>query len=89
MYDVMRGHHSGTPIGNGNVRHHNTTQPLIKWLNSTAKQVRYTNDPAAGDYLESLKRWWDLLEEIGFLPFYLIVLLFIRPLCLRKEEVSN
>ena len=44
------------------------TQPLIHRLNGIAKQVWYADDSAAGSSLERLRRWWDLLEEIG--PHY-------------------
>ena len=44
------------------------TQPLIHRLNGIAKQVWYADDSAAGSSLERLRRWWDLLVEIG--PLY-------------------
>ena len=44
------------------------TQPLIRRLDSIAKQVWYADDSAAGSSLERLRQWWDLLEEIG--PLY-------------------
>ena len=44
------------------------TQPLIQRLNGIAKQVWYADDSAAGSTLLNLRRWWDLLEEVG--PLY-------------------
>ena len=44
------------------------TQPLIHRLDGIAKQVWYADDSAAGSTLERLRRWWDLLKEIG--PLY-------------------
>ena len=44
------------------------TQPLMNRLNDIAKHVWYADDSAAGSSLERLKRWWDLLVEIG--PLY-------------------
>ena len=44
------------------------TQPLIRRLDGVAKQVWYADDSAAGSSLERLRRWWDLLKEIG--PLY-------------------
>ena len=44
------------------------TQPLIHRLDGIAKQVWYADDSAAGSSIENLKRWWDLLVEIG--PLY-------------------
>ena len=44
------------------------TQPLIRRLDGIAKQVWYADDSAAGSSIENLKRWWDLLVEIG--PLY-------------------
>ena len=44
------------------------TQPLIRRLDGIVKQVLYADDSAAGSSLERLRRWWDLLKEIG--PFY-------------------
>ena len=44
------------------------TQPLIRRLDGITKQVWYADDSAAGSSLETLKKWWDLLEEIG--PLY-------------------
>ena len=44
------------------------TQPLIKRLSGIAKHVWYADDSAAGSSLERLRRWWDLLVEIG--PLY-------------------
>ena len=44
------------------------TQPLIRRLDGITKQVWYADDSAAGSSLERLKKWWDLLEEIG--PLY-------------------
>ncbi len=44
------------------------TQPLTRRLDGMAKQVWYADDSAAGSSLERLKRWWDLLKEIG--PLY-------------------
>ena len=41
------------------------TQPLIHRLDGIAKQVWYADDSAAGSSIENLKRWWDLLVEIG------------------------
>ena len=43
-------------------------QPLIRRLDGIAKQVWYADDSAAGSSLERLRRWWDLLKEIG--PLY-------------------
>ena len=43
-------------------------QPLIRRLDGIAKQVWYADDSAAGSSIENLKRWWDLLVEIG--PLY-------------------
>ena len=44
------------------------TQPLIRRLDGIAKQVWYADDSAAGSSIERLRRWWDLLKEIG--PLY-------------------
>ena len=44
------------------------TQPLIRKLDGTIKQVWYADDSAAGSTLQQLRRWWDLLNEIG--PHY-------------------
>ena len=44
------------------------TQPLIRRLDGIAKQLWYADDSAAGSSLERLKRWWDMLVEIG--PLY-------------------
>ena len=44
------------------------TQPLIRRLDGIAKQLWYADDSAAGLSLERLKRWWDMLVEIG--PLY-------------------
>ena len=44
------------------------TQPLIRRLDGITKQVWYADDSAAGSSIENLKRWWDLLVEIG--PLY-------------------
>ena len=44
------------------------TQPLMNRLNDIAKHVWYADDSAAGSSLERLRRWWDLLVEIG--PLY-------------------
>ena len=44
------------------------TQPLIRRLDGIAKQVCYADDSAAGSSLKRLRRWWDLLKEIG--PLY-------------------
>ena len=44
------------------------TKPLITRLDGIAKQVWYADDSAAGSTLERLRRWWDLLVEIG--PLY-------------------
>ena len=44
------------------------TQSLIRRLDGVAKQVWYADDSAAGSSLERLRRWWDLLKEIG--PLY-------------------
>ena len=41
------------------------TQPLIRKLDGTIKQVWYADDSAAGSTLQQLRRWWDLLNEIG------------------------
>ena len=46
------------------------TQPLIRRLDGIAKQVWYADDSAAGSSLERLRRWWDLLKEIGSLYGY-------------------
>ena len=46
------------------------TQPLMNRLNDIAKHVWYADDSAAGSSLERLKRWWDLLVEIGPLCGY-------------------
>ena len=44
------------------------SQALIHRLDSTAKQIQYANISAAGSSLERLRRWSDLLVEIG--PLY-------------------
>ena len=44
------------------------TQPLIRKLDGISKQVWYADDSAAGSNLERLRRWWDVLKEIG--PLY-------------------
>ena len=44
------------------------TQSLVRRLDSIAKQVWYADDSAAGSRLERLRRWWDLLVEVG--PLY-------------------
>ena len=44
------------------------TQPLIRKLDGIAMQVWYADDSAAGSSLERLRKWWDLLVEIG--PLY-------------------
>ena len=44
------------------------TQPLIRRLDGIAKQIWYADDSAAGSSLERLRRWWDLLAEVG--PMY-------------------
>ena len=44
------------------------TLPLIHRLDGTAKQAWYADDSAAASKLEQLKRWWDLLNDIG--PHY-------------------
>ena len=44
------------------------TQPLIRRLDGIAKQVWYADDSAAGSSQERLRKWWDLLAEIG--PLY-------------------
>ena len=44
------------------------TQPLIHKLDGIAKRVWYADDSAAGSSLVRLRRWWDLLVEIG--PLY-------------------
>ena len=44
------------------------TQPLIRRLDGIAQQLWYADDSAAGSSLERLKRWWDMLVEIG--PLY-------------------
>ena len=41
------------------------TQPSIHKLGGIAKQVWYADDSAAGSRLEKLRKWWDLLVEIG------------------------
>ena len=43
-------------------------QPLIQRLDGIDKQVWYADDSAAGSGLDRLRRWWDLLMEIG--PLY-------------------
>ena len=45
-----------------------STQPLIYRLDGIARQVWYADDSAAGSTVESLKGWWDLMQEIG--PIY-------------------
>ena len=44
------------------------TQPLVCRLDGIAKQVWYADDSAAGSSLERIRRWWDLMVEIG--PLY-------------------
>ena len=44
------------------------TQPLIRRLDGIAKQVWYADDSAACLSLNRLRKWWDLLVEIG--PLY-------------------
>ena len=44
------------------------TQPLVRRLDGIAKPVWYADDSAAGSSLERLRKWWDLLVEIG--PLY-------------------
>ena len=44
------------------------TQPLIRKLEGVTKQVWYADDSAAGSTLQQLRRWWDILNEIG--PHY-------------------
>ena len=44
------------------------TQPLIRKLDGISNQVWYADDSAAGSNLEGLRRWWDILKEIG--PLY-------------------
>ena len=44
------------------------TQPLIRRLDGIATQVWYADDSASGSSLERLRRWWDLLVEVG--PLY-------------------
>ena len=44
------------------------TRPLIRKLDGISKQVWYADDSAARSNLERLRRWWDVLKEIG--PLY-------------------
>ena len=44
------------------------TLPLIHQLDGIAKQTWYADDSAAASCLEQLKRWWDLINELG--PHY-------------------
>ena len=44
------------------------TQPLIRKLDGISNQAWYADDSAAGSNLEGLRRWWDILKEIG--PLY-------------------
>ena len=44
------------------------TLPLIHRLDGIAKQVWYADDSAAASKLDQLKRWWNMLNEIG--PLY-------------------
>ena len=44
------------------------TQPLLRKLDGITKQVWYADDSAAGSTLQQLRRWWDMLNEIG--PHY-------------------
>ena len=42
--------------------------PLIECLNGIANQVWYADDSAAGSTVANIRRWWDVLVEIG--PLY-------------------
>ena len=42
--------------------------PLIRKLDGIADQVWYADDSAAGSSLENIRKWWDVLVEIG--PLY-------------------
>ena len=44
------------------------TQPLIHKLDGIARQVWHADNSATGSTLEKLRKWWDLLVEIG--PLY-------------------
>ena len=44
------------------------TKPLIECLNGIANQVWYADDSAAGSTVANIRRWWDVLVEIG--PLY-------------------
>ena len=46
------------------------TQPLVRRLDGIARQVWYADDSAAGSSLERLRRWWDVLVEVGLLYGY-------------------
>ena len=41
------------------------THPLLCKLDKVAKQAWYVDNSAAGSSIENLKKWWDLLYEIG------------------------
>ena len=66
MHTIERGYHTRGPTGYGNVCHWDPTSYLQTGRH--AKQVCYADDTAAGSSIENLKRWWDLLVEIG--PLY-------------------
>ena len=42
--------------------------PLIRRLEGIAQQLWYADDSAVGSSVDRLKRWWDMLVEIG--PLY-------------------
>ena len=44
------------------------TQPLVRRLDGIADQVWYADDSAAGSSLEKVRKWWDVLAEVG--PLY-------------------
>jgi hypothetical protein len=41
------------------------TVPLINCLRQLARQIWFADDSAGSDVFTKLKRWWDLLNEIG------------------------
>ena len=41
------------------------TLPLITQLRGVVKQCWYADDSAGGGDIPSLKRWWDLLQDLG------------------------
>ena len=63
------------------------TQSLIRRLNNIIKQVQCADDFAAGANLESLKRWWDLLKEIG--PHYGYYLNSSKTYIFAKQDVAD